>query len=42
MIHFVIDDERLRFDVLMRHVAPSGLRISARMLAVAHRVRGAS
>ncbi|UUZ52516.1 YfiR family protein [Massilia sp. H-1] len=29
MIHFVIDDERLRFDVLMRHVAPSGLRISA-------------
>jgi len=26
----------------MRHVAPSRLRISARMLAVAHRVRGAS
>jgi len=42
MINFVVDAERLRFDVLMRPVAASGLRISARMLAVAHRVRGAS
>lgn len=42
MINFVVDAERLRFDVQMRHVAASPLRISARMLAVAHRVRGAS
>jgi cytochrome bd-type quinol oxidase subunit 2 len=42
MIHFVVEADRLRFDVLMRPVAASRLRISARMLAVAHRVRGAS
>jgi len=42
MINFVVADDKLRFDVMMRHVAPSRLRISARMLAVAHRVRGAS
>lgn len=40
MISFVLTGERLRFDVGLRQVAPSGLRISARMLAVAHRVHG--
>jgi hypothetical protein len=42
MINFVVADDKLRFDVMMRHVTSSRLRISARMLAVAHRVRGAS
>jgi hypothetical protein len=42
MINFVVDADRLRFDVLMRPVAASRLRISARMLAAALRVRGAS
>ncbi len=42
MIGFMIADDKLRFDVALRHVAPSGLRISARMLAVAHKVQGAS
>lgn len=42
MIGFVVADQRLRFDVGLDQVAPSGLRIGARMLAVAHRVRGAS
>jgi hypothetical protein len=42
MIQFVIADDKLRFDVALRNVAPSRLRISARMLAVAHRVRSAS
>ena len=41
MINFVVADDKLRFDVAMRYVAPSRLRISARMLAVAHRVEGA-
>jgi hypothetical protein len=40
MINFVVADDKLRFDVALRHVAPSRLRISARMLAVAHRVQG--
>jgi hypothetical protein len=42
MINFVVADDKLRFDVMMGHVTPSRLRISARMLAVAHKVRGAS
>jgi hypothetical protein len=42
MITFVIADDKLRFDVTLKHVAPSKLRISARMLAVAHKVRAAS
>lgn len=42
MIGFIIDDDKLRFDVALRHVGPSRLKISARMLAVAHRVQGAS
>lgn len=42
MISFVLTGERLRFDVGLRHVGPSGLRISARMLAVAHHVQAAS
>ncbi len=42
MINFVIEGERLRFDVALREVGPSKLKISARMLAVAHRVEGAS
>lgn len=41
MIGFVISEDKLRFDVALRHVAPSRLKISARMLAVAHRVQGA-
>jgi hypothetical protein len=40
MINFVVADEKLRFEVALRAVAPSRLRISARMLAVAHRVQG--
>lgn len=42
MINFVVADDKLRFDVELRYVGPSRLRISARMLAVAHRVKGAS
>lgn len=42
MINFVVADAKLRFDVLLQHVSPSRLRISARMLAVAHRVQGAT
>ena len=42
MIGFLIADDKLRFDVALKNVAPSRLRISARMLAVAHRVQGAS
>lgn len=42
MINFVVADEKLRFVVALRYVAPSRLRISARMLAVAHRVQGAT
>jgi hypothetical protein len=42
MINFVVADDKLRFDVALRAVAPSRLRISARMLAVAHRVQGAT
>lgn len=42
MITFLVADDKLRFDVALRHVAPSRLRISARMLAVAHKVQGAT
>ncbi len=42
MIHFVVADDKLRFDVALRSVAPSRLRISARMLAVAHKVQAAT
>jgi hypothetical protein len=42
MINFVVADDKLRFDVALKYVASSRLRISARMLAVAHRVKGAT
>ncbi|MES2320455.1 MAG: YfiR family protein [Pseudomonadota bacterium] len=42
MISFVVADDKLRFDVALRYVSSSRLRISARMLAVAHRVQGAT
>jgi hypothetical protein len=42
MIRFLVVDERLRFEVALGQVAPSGLRISARLLAAAVRVTGAS
>jgi hypothetical protein len=35
-------DQHLRFEVALGQVAPSGLKISARLLAAALRVRGAS
>lgn len=41
MIGFVMASDRLRFDVGLAWVVPSGLRINARMLVVAHRVWGA-
>ena len=40
MIHFVIDDSRLRFDVSLEATAAAGLRISSRLLGVARRVSG--
>lgn len=42
MIGFLIAQDKLRFDVALGNVAVSGLRISARMLAVAHKVQGAA
>ena len=42
MIRFVVVDQHLRFEVALGQVAPSGLKISARLLAAAVRVRGAS
>lgn len=42
MIRFVVAEERLRFEVALGQVAPSGLKISARLLAAALRVTGAS
>jgi hypothetical protein len=42
MIRFVVVGQHLRFEVALGQVAPSGLRISARLLAAALRVRGAS
>jgi hypothetical protein len=38
MINFVVSDERLRFDVAMRPMRRSGLRLSALMLTAANRV----
>lgn len=38
MVNFVINDEKVRFEVAMRHVNAGHLRISARMLSVAARV----
>lgn len=42
MINFLVAEDKLRFDIALRYVAPSRLRISARMLAVAHKVQGAT
>jgi hypothetical protein len=42
MIRFLIVDQRLRFEVALHEVAPSGLKISARLLAAAWRITGAS
>ena len=42
MINFVVAGDKLRFDVALGAVAPSRLRISARMLAVAHKVQAAT
>jgi hypothetical protein len=42
MVNFVIAGDRLRFEVAMQHVTAGHLRISARMLAVAHKVLGAT
>lgn len=42
MVNFVVAGQRLRFEVALGHVAPSRLRISARMLAAALRVEGAT
>lgn len=39
MINFVIADERLRFEVSLKHAAAARLKISARMLAAAYRVQ---
>lgn len=42
MIAFLMAQERLRFDVALKAVNQSRLRISARMLAAAHLVQGAT
>ena len=42
MVRFLVVDERLRFEVALDQVAPSGLKISARLLAAALRVTGAA
>jgi nitroreductase len=42
MIRFVVVGQHLRFEIALGQVAPSGLKISARLLAAALRVRGAS
>lgn len=42
MVSFELRDERLRFTVALGQVAPSRLRISARMLAAASSVTGAA
>lgn len=42
MIHFIVAAERLRFEVALGQVGPSGIKISARLLAAALRVTGAS
>ena len=40
MIRFQMVEERLRFEVALAQVAPSGLKISARLLSAAWRVTG--
>ena len=42
MIRFHMVEGRLRFEVALAQVAPSGLKISARLLAAAWRVTGAA
>ena len=42
MISFVVAADKLRFNVGLRQVTAGGLRISARMLAAAHQMQGAS
>ena len=42
MVNFVVADDRLRFQVALKAVAASRLRISARMLAAAYKVQGAT
>lgn len=42
MVNFVMAQERLRFEVALPQVAPSGLKISARMLSAAQRIVEAS
>ena len=42
MINFVIADERLRFEVSLKHAAAARLKISARMLSAAYRVQQAT
>ncbi len=39
-ISFVPVDSRIRFDVSLAHAERSGLKISARLLAVAHKIEG--
>lgn len=39
-ISFVPIDNRIRFDVSLAHAERSGLKISARLLAVAHKIEG--
>jgi hypothetical protein len=42
MVNFVVADDRLRFQVALKAVAASRLRISARMLAAAYKVQARS
>jgi hypothetical protein len=42
MIRFLVLEQRLRFEVALEQVAPSGLKISARLLAAALHVTGAA
>ena len=42
MVNFVVADDKLRFEVALKAVAAGRLRISARMLAAAYKVQGAS
>jgi hypothetical protein len=40
MVNFVVIDDKVKFDIALPRVAHSGLKISARLLAVAHAVTG--
>lgn len=42
MVNFVVAEDKLRFEVALKAVALGRLRISARMLAAAYKVQGAS